>query len=430
LTRSSWLIALILALFSIAVVTLDSSSGTDLSGEYISCRLIQSGQTSHLYDHDPNSFNSISDPVWRTMAETTGVPPSTLLTTFMKTPLWPYILQPLCGRMNFPSFNLIFRIVLCVCMAALIWITGYFWAPRFFKPLWVLLFAAAWLRADPLRQAVELSQTHIIFLLLTFLAVLWARTGRPVAAGISLATAAAAKITPGAMIVYWLMTKQKKAAVSFVVCSIVLVALTVLAVGHTIMTDFIHSMSRASNVLLLSEGNQSLAAWWMGDFVLKNEALGFQTLPLPSALKVLCLGLVVASTLVGGYCDRRLSGISRSLPPYGAVFAVLGATVFTPIAWAHYYVILVVPLILLLDEFLRRRSYAALALVGCIFLFANYPLFLRHAGYMHLTVPTVVRGQFYAGILAMAAMLLLYRRSLTELARPDSEGLAHRPVEV
>jgi len=429
LTRSSWLIALILALFSVAVVTLDSSSGTDLSGEYISCRLVQSGQASHLYDHDPSSFNSISDPTWKTLAESSGVPASTLLTPFMKTPLWPYILQPLCGRTNFPNFNLIFRIVLCVCLAALIWITGYFWAPRFFKPLWVLLFVAAWLRADPLRDAVQLTQTHIIFMLLTFLAVLWARSGRPVWAGISLAAAAAAKITPGAMIVYWLMVKQKKAALSFVVCSIVIVALTVLAVGPTIMTDYIHSMSRASNVLLLSQGNQSFAAWWMGDFVLKNEALGFQTLRLSAALKVVCLGLVVASTLIGGYCDRQLSGISRSLPPYGAVFALLGATVFTPIAWAHYYVILVVPLILLLDEFLRRRSYVVLLLVVSIFFFANYPLCLRHAGHLHLTAPNIVRGQFYAGILAMAAMLLLYRRSLTAVVWSGAVESAGRAVE-
>ncbi len=423
MTRSSWLIALILALFSAAVVTLDSSSGTDLSGEYLGCRLIQNGQTSHLYAYDPTSFNSISDPAWKAMAQTAGVPKSTLLTPFMKTPLWPYLLRPLCGRANFPTFNLIFRIILSVCLAALIWITGYFWAPRFFKPLWVMLFAAAWLRADPLREAVQLTQTHIIFLLLTFLALLWARSGRPVRAGISLAAAAAAKITPGAIIFYWLMMKQKKAALSFVVCSIALVALTVLAVGRITTTDYIHSMSRVSNILVLSEGNQSLAAWWMANFFLKKEALSFRALPLPAALKVICLGLVIASTIVGGFCDRRLAKRSPGIPPYGAVFALLGATVFTPIAWAHYYVILIVPLILLLDEYLLRRSYAVLLLLGAIFVLANVRLLVRHAGYMHLPAPNIVWGPFYAGVLAMAAMLLLYRRSLAESARTNSEGV-------
>ena len=422
LTRSSWLIALILALFSAAVVTLDSSSGTDLTPSYISCRLIQSGQVSHLYAHDPTSFNTISDPVWMTIAQTGGVPKSTIVVPFVQTPLWPYLLQPLCGRTNFPNFNLIFRIVLCVCLAALIWITGYFWAPRFFKPLWVLLFVAAWLRADPLRDAVLLTQTHIIFLLLTFMAILWARSGRSVWAGISLTAAAAVKITPGAIILYWLMTKQKKAVLSFIFCSVAILALTVLVVGRTTMTDYIHSMSRVSNILLLSAGNQSLAAWWMGDFYMKKEALSFRTFPLPAALKVSCLGLVVASTIVGGYCDQRLSKLSPGIPPYGAVFALLGATVFTPIAWAHYYIILVVPLILLLDDYLRQRSYAVLLLIGSIFVFANYRLLLRHARYMHLPTPEIVWGQFYAGILAMVAMLLLYWRSLTKLTSANAGG--------
>lgn len=429
MTRSLWLIALILALFSAAVVTLDGSSGTDLTASYISCRLIQSGQASHLYAHDPTSFNAISDPAWTTIAQASGVPKSTIIVPFVQTPLWPYLLQPLCGRTNFLSFNLIFRIVLCVCLAALIWIAGYFWAPRFFKPLWVLLFVAAWLRADPLREAVQLTQTHIIFLLLTFVAVLWARLGRPVWAGISLAAAAAVKITPGAMIVYWLMTKQKKAALSFVVCSIAILVLTILAVGRTTTTDYIHSMSRVSNILLLSEGNQSLAAWWMGDFCLKKEALSFRTFPLPTALKVFCLGLVVTSTIVGGFCDRRLAKLKPGAAPFGAVFALLGATVFTPIAWSHYYVILVVPLILLLDEYLLRRSYAVLLLLGAIFVLANSRLLIRHAGYMHLPAPDIVRGPFYAGILAMAAMLLLYRRSMAESLRMNSEDTARRPVE-
>lgn len=419
MTRSLWLIALILALFSAAVLTLDSSSGTDLTASYVSCRLIQSGQASHLYAYDASSYNGLSDPAWHKIAEADGAP---VVVPFVQTPLWPYLLQPLCGRTRFPSFNLIFRIILCVCMAALIWITGYFWAPRFFKPLWVGLFVLAWLRADPLREAVELTQTHMIFLLLAFVAVLWARLGRPMWAGISLAAAAAVKITPGAMIVYWLMTKQRRAVVSFVVCSIVLVALTVLATGRTTTMDYVHSMSRVSNILLISGSNQSLAAWWMGDFRMKTAVLGFQPLLLPAALKISCLGLVVAATVIGGFCDRRLAIRKPGTPPFGAVFALLGATVFTPIAWAHYYLILMVPLMLLLDAYLEHRSYAALLLAGAIFALVNSRLLIRHAGYMHLPAPDIVWGPFYAGILAMGSMLLMYRRSLSEWTADHAGG--------
>ena len=420
LTRSSLMIALILTLFSGAVIALDSSSGTDLTPSYIGCRLVQSGQESHLYAHDSSSFNTLSDPVWLAIAQSSGVPQSTIVVPFVQTPLWPYILQPLCGITNFPNFNLIFRLVFCFCLAALIWITGRCWAPRFFKPLWVLIFVAAWLRAEPLREAVELTQTHIIFLLLAFLAVLWARSGQSVMAGISLALAAAVKITPGAIVIYWLMTKKRKAAQSFVFVSMAIFGVTLLALGRAITTDYMHSMSRVSNILLLAAGNQSFAAWLMGNFFYKKQAFGFHIYPLPLALKVVCYALVVASTIVGGLCDRRLAQLKTGLAPFGAVFALLGATVFTPIAWAHYYVILVVPMILLLDEFLFRRSYVVLSLVGAIFFLSNARLFLRHLGSVHLPMPEIVRGQFYAGMIAMAGMMLLYRRSMAELA-PQSE---------
>jgi hypothetical protein len=111
------------------------------------------------------------------------------------------------------------------------------------------------------------------------------------------------------------------------------------------------------------------------------------------------------------------------------VFALLGATVFTPIAWSHYYLILVVPLILLIDEFLQRRSYAVLLLAGAIFALANSRLLLRHAGYMHLPVPDIVWGPFYAGILAMGAMLLMYQRSQTDLTSANAGGEPHPAVE-
>jgi hypothetical protein len=424
LTRNTWLIALILTVFAVAVVTLDSSSGTDLTASYISCRLVESGQASHLYGHDPVSFNSIPDPEWERIARASKVPATTVLAPFVQTPLWPYILQPLCGRTTFPVFNLIFRILLALCLAGLIWITGYFWAPNFFKPLWVLAFVAAWLRADPLRDAVGLTQTHIIFLLGTFMAILWARLGRPLWAGVVLAVAAAVKITPGAILLYWFATRQRRAAASFILCSAAILGLTVIVAGRATSAAYVHSMSRVSNTLLLSWNNQSLAAWWMGHFYLRDQVLSFRSFKLPPALKITCLGLVILSTVTGGVCDAQLRKLGSGAPPYGAVFALLGATVFTPIAWSHYYLILVVPLILLLDDYLRQRSYAVFVLAGSIFVLTNYGLLLKHARYMRLPMPGVVWGEFYAGILAMAAMMLLYRRALGELARRNSGAAA------
>ena len=138
-------------------------------------------------------------------------------------------------------------------------------------------------------------------------------------------------------------------------CFAALLAVTVIAAGREVVVNYLHSMSRISNMLLLSENNQSLAAWWLGHYYPSPEIMGFRSLKLPFAMKLLCSCLVVLTAMVGGYCDRRLATISARIPPYGAIFALLGGTIFAPIAWSHYYVLLVVPLILMLDYGLRRR---------------------------------------------------------------------------
>jgi hypothetical protein len=409
LKRSTWQIALVLVLFVLALLKINSSSGTDLTASFVSCRLIRAGEISHLYSHDQTSFNLISDPAWQRAASIGGA--NTQLVPFVQTPLWPYVLQPLCGSMQFSAFNELFKVTLALCFAALIWVTGRYWTTRFFRPQWVLLMAILWVRADPLREAMELTQTHAIFVLLTVLAILLARLNRPVWAGILLAISAQVKITPAAIVLYWLLMKQRRAALSFVLASVVLFVSTMLLVGRAATVDYLHSMARVSNVLLLAGGNQSMAAWWMGLVSPKAQALTFRELQLGAALKFLCSGLTIASAILGAYLDRRLEvHADGSTAPYGAILALLGTTIFAPIAWNHYYLILVVPLILVLDECLGRRSYPLLGLFVSIVALASSPNLLRHAGYLHLPVPDLVRGQFYAGLLAMAALYLLYRR--------------------
>ncbi len=411
--RSTWQIALVLVLFVLVLLKIDSSSGTDLTASFVSCRLVLAGDTSHLYSHDPTSFNLVSDPIWWKVAKAGGCGPHTLLTPFVQTPLWPYFLQPVCGWMRFSSFNELFKVVLAVCFAALIWITGRYWTTRFFKPSWVLFTAILWVRADPLREAMELTQTHVIFVLLSVLAILFSRSNRPIWAGALMAIAAAVKITPGAFLVYWLLTRQRKAALSFVLASVALFLSTVLLAGRPVTIDYLHSMERLSNILLLARSNQSVAAWWAGLVSPPSQPLTFQAFHLPRALQYTCSSLIVLSAVAGARLDRRLEAYAdSSTPPLGAIFTLLGATVFAPIAWSHYYLILVVPLILVMDAELQRRSYTLLCLFALIVGLANSPNLLRHAGYLHLPVPGLIRGQFYAGLLAMGALYLIYRRQM------------------
>jgi hypothetical protein len=209
-----------------------------------------------------------------------------------------------------------------------------------------------------------------------------------------------------------------------VICFASLLVFTVAAAGREAVVGYFHTMSRISNILLLSENNQSFAAWWLGHSYPSPASIGFRTLPLPRVMKSLCLALVILTAIIGGYCDRRLASVNSSIPPYGAVFALLGATVFSPIAWSHYYIFLIVPIILLIDDSFRNRSYPLLLLPASIFFLANSTVLLRQLQRLHFPAVEIVRGQFYAGILALIGMLLMYHRRRMEVVRARASASA------
>ena len=93
---------------------------------------------------------------------------------------------------------------------------------------------------------------------------------------------------------------------------------------------------------------------------------------------------------------------------------MLGATIFTPIAWNHYYIFMVVPLILVLDDYLRDRSYVLLSALIVMIVLLNHFVLFRQAEHLHIHIYDPLRGQLYAGALAMLCMLFLWWRRKQE----------------
>jgi hypothetical protein len=251
-------------------------------------------------------------------------------------------------------------------------------------------------------------------------AVVWARSGSPISAGVLLAIAAAIKITPGLLLIYWLITKQFRAALSFLIASAALLTITVFVTGPQVFLAYLHSMSKISSILLVAYNNQSFAAWWSGGSYPAAQLRAWHSFLLPAGLRITSLLLLVGSAVVGGYIDRQLARTEPVPPPYGAMFALVGATLFTPIAWSHYFVILLVPVLLLLDEFLRRKSYWLIGMAALIVTLTLYSEIASHLGRIATLLPAMVRNQFYAALVAMV--------SLTFLMTRRREGFAARGV--
>ena len=406
--------------------------GEDLASSYVGCRVLAAGESSHLFDRDSELFNVQDEPSWTSRAVAGGFNKLPLLHPYVQTPLWAYALRPVCLHTSFPAFNQLFMAISMLCFAGTIWMVARHWTPRLFHPVWIALICVALYRTEPFRYALFLNQTHIIFIFLTVVALVAARR-HPVWAGVLLAVAAAVKITPGFLLIYWLLTRQRRAAISFVVSSVALAGLTLVTTGTALMMDYIHDVAGISKVLLVAFNNQSFAGWALSRGNSLDELLVWHNYPLPAAMRWLSLLLCLGSSVAGGLLDRDKRA---ERPPCGAIFSMVGATLFTPIAWSHYFVLLIGPVMLMLEAARRSRKVSEkavwLALVVAAFGLNLFPI---SAGAVHqdFTSLTVVHSQFYAGLLCLAGMLLMDRTQMWSsdraLSRSDVEERMLERVE-
>lgn len=421
-------IALVLLFFTaLGIARHLHNFGEDLASSYIGCRLLAAGEGAHLYSHSSVNFSKVADPVWENMARQTGYHPLALLHPYVQTPLWAYSLEPACTRMNFRAFCDGYIVLFMLCMSFTLWLVARYWTPALLHPGWLALIYTGLYRSEPFKYAIFLAQTHILYLFLTVLALILAERRRPVWAGMLLALAAAVKITPGFLLLYWLLTRQYRAALSFVVTSIVLIAMAFVLLGSGLMHAYLQSLSQNANVLLLAFNNQSFAAWWMGLRAPRSEIEHWYIYRLPASLKLLSMLLTLGSAAVGGWMDRRAeedtSANGSAIPPYGAVFAMVGATVFASIAWTHYFILLIIPVMFFgqaarQSRMLRQRSWGWIACILLILVLNVYPVSFGSVHFVQKRV-TIARSQFYSGVLAMGALAFLaYRRH--EEALPPS----------
>ena len=429
-SRQVQILVILLCFTVLGVVRHLHNYGEDLASSYIGCRLLAAGQQDHLYSHNSSDFSIVGDSAWYAMARQTGYGPLGLLHPYVQTPLWAYSLEPVCTRMRFRPFCDGYLVLFMLCTSGTLWLVAKYWTPALLYPLPIAVLYGGLYISEPFKYAIYLAQTHILYMFMTVLALILAERRRPVWAGVLLALAAAVKITPGFLILYWLMTRRTKAALSFVCTFAAVTALTVLLLGSPLMHAYLHSLAGNSNVLLLAFNNQSLAAWWMGLRGPRSELRDWTTYQLPVGLKILSTLLILVSSVMGGWMDRvnlrdgsELDASAR-VPPFGALFATLGATIFANIAWTHYFILLILPVMFLLQA-AKAGSTAndsrAPLWIGCtllILLLNLYPITFR-AVHIYAWTHTLARAQFYASLLAMAALAVLAqqgRRAPLELA--------------
>ncbi len=400
----------------------DTGSGDDLSSSYIGCRLVTSGQAlAHLYAHDPVDFSAIGpDNVWESTAvqgNFTGY-----LHPYVQTPLWAYLLRPACTRMTFLHFKKLFAVLTLASFALTIWLFARYWTPALLHPARLALVLALLALSQPFQYAMFLMQTHVLFFAMIAGGLILAERGKWNSAGFLLAFAAAVKVTPVLIILYWIITRKWKAAGAMAGWLVVISAFTILTGGLPLFKLYLTELSRVGHVLLLSQNNQSLAAWWMGHFYPFSEAHDITIHPLPTGIRLVSAGLMTGFTALGAFLDRQTMngpghepGAIRNLP-FGAVMAVLAAMLFAPIAWTHYSILLLAPLMLFAQADSALRSWPLRILMVVVIVLNLSPLATNVID-GEIGRFSLLRGQFYAGLLCLSGLgwLALRRLSPTRL---------------
>ncbi len=382
-----------------------NAQADDLASSYVGCRLVAEHHADHLYSYSPSDFAAVGEDepgnAWQDAADEGNF--EGFLHPYVQTPLWAYTLKPLCMRTQFHGFAVTFVVLSMFAFAAFLWLVVRFWAPSYdFAGAYALLALGLWF-SEPFRYAMMLVQTHILLMLLTVAGLVLAERRRPMAAGLLLALAATVKITPAILVVYWLLTRRYKAAASMAGWSAALMGLTLMTTGPEVLRAYFADLHRISHVLLLSQNNQSFAAWGMGHFYPRSEIAAFHLLPLPDAMRLGSAALMVAMTALGGWIDRNADAPDGRQAHLGAAMGLVAATIFAPIAWTHYSFILIVPIMALIQANQRWRS-VGLTLVTVVIGVLNFHPFASNVEAMEVGRLALVRGQFFAGALCLAGL--------------------------
>ncbi|SFO44573.1 Protein of unknown function [Bradyrhizobium sp. Ghvi] len=390
-------LALYFIFVAYSVIGFRKAPGDDLSSSYIGCRMLAQGSGGHLYDFHPNLFHVVDTPAWVSAGADAGF--TGFLHPYVQTPLWAWMLQPMCSHLTFGTFALIFLCIAAFSLAATIEIVARNWAGNFLRPLPLSILLLAIAISTPFQYAMWLVQTHALFLVMTVLALALAERGRAVAPGALLAAACAVKITPGFLLLYWLAGGRFRAAFWFIVFSLVLAATTVAAAGLDLTLDYVQSMRRVSNVLLVAFNNQSLAAWLGSSFGMQAEVGNWRMLPMSAAMKLTSLAAAIVGVAISGWMSRRQAWRGAAVG-----VALVSITIFTPIAWTHYFVSLI-PAVMVLTN---AGGALPLAIAVATFALNARPIAID-PGAPDFGSIEILRSHFFSAIILLIALILRCR---------------------
>jgi hypothetical protein len=203
----------------------------------------------------------------------------------------------------------------------------------------------------------QLYQGQLNFMILFLLVVAWVadRRGYQTLAGASVGAAAAMKIFPALLLVYFVATGRWRAVAATLLAGLLLHVVALLLFGPTAFETYVRDVLPSLNVFQGSWLNVSLTGYW------KRVGVALGVPMLGRILAVVCQFLVVVAVW---WVSRRAARAGE--PDRAFALVVVGMLLASPVAWVHYFVLLTLPLLIFWQRLSGGPARVLLLVVGVV----------------------------------------------------------------
>jgi hypothetical protein len=338
------------------------------------------------------------------------------------------------ARLDYRPALLAWNLASLAMLAACLWIVAHELGVAF-SPWMIAPGLALALLCRPLLQQLIHGQLNLALLLLVTAAWAADRRGRPAWAGALVGAAAAIKLFPGFLFLYFAMRGRWSAVLAGALALVLLTGITVAVLGPGVYWAYVHDVLPQLEKFRTSWFNASLVGFWtkLLDPATHEERVEPLCRSATGARAgILLSGLALITCLA--WAVRRAKSRTQLDHAYGA--AVTGMLLLSPITWDYAFLLLLFPVVLLWRDPPRSESAKLLLVTALAALwFWQKPLCraLIPGGDLHgVAFPmhtfTVLSYQCYALIIVFA--LGAIAAAAPRDSRDDPRRVAEQPSSV
>lgn len=387
----------------------------DLSALYFAAKFFALGEYTQIYAAPEGFFGPDIPASWQNLMYSMGYFEEQAL-PYVYPPIWAAVFAPMASAMTPLEFSNLFYLLHVPMVTASIFLCYRIVQPRNLSlASWTILSAVLVWQSMASLFALFHNQPQIAVAFLTLLAMERSLAGKSVAAGVALAIAATIKITPAVFILVFLLDRDWRALKAFVVTGGAITLASFAIGGVDLHLNYIDRIASISKIIPGMEVNWALESALYQAYLFLSGAEhirgehNFNVWAEPVWITV-ATKLVLVSMLGGlVWATYRLTREDRmKVLPLGLTLAI---GLCGPLAWAHYFLPVILLLPALLCLFPIRQGFVLFLIFAVLFHKAIMgPIFAQEFEYY---VAMLIRTTALFGLFATIVFAALRIKSAT-----------------